>query len=234
MQLHGAWPDAVDAAQRACERLRPRAQPAVGAAFYQRAELHRLLRRVRAGRGGVPPGQPVGTRAAARPGAAAAGAGAGRCRRGGDPSRGRWRRGPGRRGPGCCRRTSRSCSPRVMSSPPAPPPRSCRSSAADLDAPLLRALATHAAGRRAAARGRRAGRARHAARGVDGVAAARGAVRGGPRPRPDRARLPAARRHGDRGDGARRGGLGLRAARRRARPRASAGALPEPARRQAG
>ena len=42
MQLHGAWPDAVDAAQRACERLLRRAQPAVGAAFYQQGELHRL------------------------------------------------------------------------------------------------------------------------------------------------------------------------------------------------
>ena len=42
MQLRGAWPDAADAAKRACDRLLPRAQPAVGAAFYQQAELHRL------------------------------------------------------------------------------------------------------------------------------------------------------------------------------------------------
>lgn len=43
MQLHGAWPDAMDEAQRACERLsQPPGQPAVGAAFYQLAELHRL------------------------------------------------------------------------------------------------------------------------------------------------------------------------------------------------
>jgi hypothetical protein len=42
MQLRGAWPDAVDAARRACERLLPRAQPAVGAAVHQEAELHRL------------------------------------------------------------------------------------------------------------------------------------------------------------------------------------------------
>jgi DNA-binding NarL/FixJ family response regulator len=40
MQLHGAWPDAADETQRACERLS--GQAAVGAAFYQRAELHRL------------------------------------------------------------------------------------------------------------------------------------------------------------------------------------------------
>jgi len=42
MQLHGAWPDALEAAQQACERLMKRPQPAVGAAFYQQAELHRL------------------------------------------------------------------------------------------------------------------------------------------------------------------------------------------------
>jgi ATP/maltotriose-dependent transcriptional regulator MalT len=42
MQLHGAWADALDAAHDACERLLRRAQPAVGAAFYQQGELHRL------------------------------------------------------------------------------------------------------------------------------------------------------------------------------------------------
>lgn len=43
MQLHGAWPDAMDEAQRARERLsEPSVQPALGAAFYQLAELHRL------------------------------------------------------------------------------------------------------------------------------------------------------------------------------------------------
>jgi ATP/maltotriose-dependent transcriptional regulator MalT len=42
MQVHGAWADALDAARGACERLLRRGQPAVGAAFYQQAELHRL------------------------------------------------------------------------------------------------------------------------------------------------------------------------------------------------
>jgi DNA-binding NarL/FixJ family response regulator len=43
LQLHGDWRDAVDEASRACERLsRPPAHPAAGAAFYQRAEVHRL------------------------------------------------------------------------------------------------------------------------------------------------------------------------------------------------
>ena len=43
MQLHGAWPEAIDAAQRACERtsLGIEQQPPA-AAFYQQAEVHRL------------------------------------------------------------------------------------------------------------------------------------------------------------------------------------------------
>lgn len=43
LQLHGAWRDAMDEARRACDRLsQPPGQPAVGAAHYQRGELHRL------------------------------------------------------------------------------------------------------------------------------------------------------------------------------------------------
>ena len=40
LQIKGAWGDAMDEAARACEALA--GEPAVGAAFYQRAELHRL------------------------------------------------------------------------------------------------------------------------------------------------------------------------------------------------
>jgi ATP/maltotriose-dependent transcriptional regulator MalT len=43
LQLHGAWPDAMDEAHRAEEWLsRPPPQRALGAALYRRAELHRL------------------------------------------------------------------------------------------------------------------------------------------------------------------------------------------------
>ena len=43
MQLHGAWPDAMDEVQRACEWLsQPPGQPGADAAFYLQGELHRL------------------------------------------------------------------------------------------------------------------------------------------------------------------------------------------------
>jgi DNA-binding CsgD family transcriptional regulator len=43
LQLHGAWPDALAQARRACTVLsRVAARPWAGAAFYQQAELHRL------------------------------------------------------------------------------------------------------------------------------------------------------------------------------------------------
>ena len=43
MQLQGAWQDALDEVQHVCERLsQPSVRPAVGAAFYQQAELYRL------------------------------------------------------------------------------------------------------------------------------------------------------------------------------------------------
>jgi DNA-binding CsgD family transcriptional regulator len=42
MQLQGAWPDAMDEARRACERLSMPAGQPLGMALYQRAEMHRL------------------------------------------------------------------------------------------------------------------------------------------------------------------------------------------------
>ena len=44
LQLHGAWQDALAEAERACVLFSdPPGQPAIGLAFYQRAELYRLL-----------------------------------------------------------------------------------------------------------------------------------------------------------------------------------------------
>src|SRR5215470_400781 len=46
LQLHGAWPEALEWAERACEWLsRPVLKPAVGAAYYQIGEVQRLLGR---------------------------------------------------------------------------------------------------------------------------------------------------------------------------------------------
>ena len=43
MQLHGAWREALDEAERARHRLSdPPGQPAIGMAYYQQAELHRV------------------------------------------------------------------------------------------------------------------------------------------------------------------------------------------------
>jgi DNA-binding NarL/FixJ family response regulator len=43
LQWQGAWSDALEQARQACEWLtRPPGEPAAGAAFYQRGELHRL------------------------------------------------------------------------------------------------------------------------------------------------------------------------------------------------
>ena len=127
MQLHGAWPDARrrGASERASGSSRALSRRSVPPSTSE-AELHRLLRRVRR--------RP--RRRTARPA-------------GGDESRSPVWRGcawprdrstpPRRRsaawwtaprdawrGPGCCRRTSRSCSPPVTSPPRAPPPMSCR------------------------------------------------------------------------------------------------------------
>jgi DNA-binding CsgD family transcriptional regulator len=43
MQLHGSWPEAIEAAQRACDRsVKVENRRAAAAGFYQRAEVHRL------------------------------------------------------------------------------------------------------------------------------------------------------------------------------------------------
>jgi DNA-binding CsgD family transcriptional regulator len=42
MQLQGAWPDAIEAARRACARSQGANQQAAAAGYYQQAEVHRL------------------------------------------------------------------------------------------------------------------------------------------------------------------------------------------------
>src|SRR5690606_28661213 len=43
MHVHGAWSEALEAAEEACDRLsNPPRRGALGAALYQRAELHRV------------------------------------------------------------------------------------------------------------------------------------------------------------------------------------------------
>ena len=82
MRLHGDWPDAMEEAQRARERLS--GHPAVGMVVLPAGRAAPAAGGVRRGRGGLPPGQPVGTQPAARPGRTAAGPGRRRGRRGGD------------------------------------------------------------------------------------------------------------------------------------------------------
>lgn len=42
LQIHGAWPDAMTEARRACERSQSANRTPPGTAFYQQAEIHRL------------------------------------------------------------------------------------------------------------------------------------------------------------------------------------------------
>ena len=224
MQLHGAWPDALRRGAAGLRAAPATGQPAAGAALLPAGRAAPAARRVRRGRGGVPRGQPVGTRARSpdwrccgwprvrsMPPRAAirrvvdeAEGRAGRARllagvRRDHARRRRRRRRPGRRrragGDRRRRSTRRCCTP----------------------------LAAHAAGRRPArARatpGPRSPRCAAAWTAWQELEAPYEAARVRVLHRP---RLPAARRRGHRGDGARRGALGLRAARRRARPRASA------------
>ena len=78
LQLHGEWPDALgEAGARLRVSGRAAGAPAIGAAWYRLAELHRLRGEAEEAEELYRQRQPVGPRPASRPGAAPPGAGPG-------------------------------------------------------------------------------------------------------------------------------------------------------------
>ena len=180
-------------AQRACERLSQTVgRPWVGPAFYQQAELHRLRGEFARAEEAYRQASHVGREP--QPGLALLRLAQGqrRGRGGGDPPRGGRGAGP-RRPRQAARRLRRDhARRRRCRRRRGPPPTSWIAIAADLDAPLLRAVGRAGHGRRAPRRGRCPRGPRRAAPGLDGLAGARGAVRRRAGPGPDW-RSPAAR-----------------------------------------
>ena len=73
MRFHGDWATALDEARRAEEwLLRPPPEPAVGEAYYEQAELHRLRGEFAAADAAYREAQPLGPPAGAGSRAAAA------------------------------------------------------------------------------------------------------------------------------------------------------------------
>ena len=164
LQLDGAWPDALEEARRAGERFVETKNPAAGLARYRQGELLRLQGEFAAAEEAYKEASALRLGAAARARSAAARAGTrGRCR-GRDPPCGggdhasRWS------ARGSFRRSSRSCSPSARSSQRAVACRELEELAGAYESAMLAALVAHARGRGASRRGRRAGRARRAAR----------------------------------------------------------------------
>ncbi len=87
MQLHGAWQDAIEEAQRARERSQAFDPRATAAAFYQQAEVHRLRGEFAAAEEAYRSASQVGLGSAAGPRPVAAGARADGRRGWRDPSR---------------------------------------------------------------------------------------------------------------------------------------------------
>ena len=195
MQLHGAWPDALEEARRARERCAlAMNESAAAEALYRQGEVHRLrgdfaaaedaygrarrggrepqpglaLLRLAEGNGPAPP-PPRSAGSTARP-----------------PSR--------RRGPGCSPRTSRSCWRSATSAPHGRRRTSSRRSRQRWHRRDGRRHVGPRPRRRRAGRGRPAGGARRAAPRVQRVARAGRAVRAGADARADRTRLRRARR----------------------------------------
>ncbi|HZJ50253.1 MAG TPA: hypothetical protein VFF07_05240 [Actinomycetota bacterium] len=214
MQLHGEWPAAVDEAQRACERLSQPIHPAVGGAYYQQAELHRL-------RGEFAKAEDAYRLASQwernpQPGLAQLRleqgqleAAEGAIRRVVDEAQDRVTRS----------KVLAACIEIMLAVDDVAAARAAADElskiAAELDAPFLNAASVHATGAVLLAEG-------DARAACDALRRAWAGwreleipyVRGGARQGPHRTRLPSAGGRGQRGDGARRRALGLPAARR--------------------
>ena len=220
MQFHGEWSDALDETKRAADRLADPSSPMVlGAAAYLRAELHRLRGEFADAENAFREANELGRNP--QPGLAllrlaqgnvdaASQRSAGSSTRPTDPIERVGVLGPfveialaaGRRR--CAR------APQPTNSPPSP--RSCGRPWFRPWPPTRRARCCVAAGR-----GRE--RARTSCAGVDDLARAGRAVRGGPHARVLSHACRAGRRRRQRRDGVGRGPLDVRSARRRARPR---------------
>ena len=227
MQVDGAWPDALEEARRAGERFaQVQHQVAVGESFYRQGEIHRLR----------------GERGAAEEAYREA------SRLGWEPQPGlallRLAQGDNDAAVGAIRRVAAETTDPLKRAGLLPAYveimlavgelEEARSACRELEeitagyrSGMLSAMVGACPGCGRPGRRRRLGRPRRAPARVPGVAGARGAVRGCARTRPRRARLPAARRRGRRGDGARRGAPRLPGARRRAGPRAGGEARPD-------
>ena len=200
LQLAGSWPDALEEARRG---LRPalvgRPHPSRGgAAFYQRAELHRLHGDVGRGRGGLPGRPASGGGRPARTGPAAAGPG---------PAS-RWRRAIRQvleasartrsAGPRCWPRTSRSPWPRGDVAAARAAADELAAIADGLDAPYPEAVAAHARARSSWPKATPVAALRRAANGPGSLAGVERPYEAARSPAPGRPGLPGARRRRDR------------------------------------
>ena len=147
MQLHGAWPEALEEARRAGERCAlAMNESAAAEALYRQGELHRLQGELGIAENDYRNAQPGRIRAATGPGAAAAGPGES-ARPPPQRSAASRARPPSRRSVlGCCPPTSRSCWPSAMSRRRAAPARSCEEIAERWQGGMLDAMAAHARG----------------------------------------------------------------------------------------